>query len=126
MSHVSNPRHPELDRLLKEVMSDHSILAVILFGSSARGESGRDVDICLVDYPNKLSAQQELHYRTTFAEPLDIHAFSSLPLYIQYQVINEGQILLDKEYDLLFDIYWKTIQDYSLFLPHYEAFLGME
>ena len=44
---------PALARLLSRAESDPDVLAVILFGSHARGEAGptSDVDVCLVLVP---------------------------------------------------------------------------
>jgi uncharacterized protein YutE (UPF0331/DUF86 family)/predicted nucleotidyltransferase len=64
-------KNPEIQRLLQEVRFDTSVIAIILFGSTVRGEINRDIDICLVDHPAKVTPAKELHYRTTFANPLD-------------------------------------------------------
>ncbi|MCS6937409.1 MAG: nucleotidyltransferase domain-containing protein [Candidatus Bipolaricaulota bacterium] len=42
-----------LEKLLEQARSDSAVLAVLLFGSAARGEehSQSDLDICLVLYP---------------------------------------------------------------------------
>jgi predicted nucleotidyltransferase len=115
----------EFQKILQQVAFDLRIIAVILFGSYARGEKFRDIDVCLVEEPESISPKEELAYRTKFSEPFEIHFFSMLPLYIQSRVIDEGIIILNKDYDRLFDVYMKTIRDYDLFRPHFEAFLGV-
>ncbi|MFB0561374.1 MAG: nucleotidyltransferase domain-containing protein, partial [Candidatus Lokiarchaeia archaeon] len=44
-----------LEELVKKAERDKDILAVMLFGSYARGEPARDIDVCLVLYPKKIS-----------------------------------------------------------------------
>ena len=41
------------DQLVEMADADKDILAAILFGSSARGEVCRDIDICLVTDPER-------------------------------------------------------------------------
>ena len=117
---------PSFQHLLDEVKDDEDIIAIVIFGSYARNETYRDIDICLIDYPRKITASKELKYRTSYPELFDIHFFSKLPLYIQYEVVNEGILAFDKDYDILFDLYLDTIRNYGLFAPHFEVFLGGE
>ncbi len=49
--------------------------------------------------------------------------FSDLPLYVRNWVVKEGKILLNKDYNSLFDIYRQTLKDFVLFEPHYKTFL---
>lgn len=117
-----------IQKLIQECQQDTAILAVILFGSYARGENFRDIDICLVPYPN-LKNQPSSHYALSMKyddfskKVLDISVFYNLPLYIQNRVIKEGQILLNKDYSLLFDLYIDTIKSYNLFEPHLNTYL---
>lgn len=43
-----------LDKLQSKMEEDPDILAVMLYGSYARGEEARDVDLCLVLFPDKV------------------------------------------------------------------------
>lgn len=43
-----------LSKLQVKMEEDPDILAVILYGSYARGEEARDVDLCLVLFPDKV------------------------------------------------------------------------
>ena len=75
-----------LERFLLKVRDDPEILAVFLFGSTARGEQGpgSDLGICLVfapDISDRLyMAQKRLDYMSEAPEGLDIQVFQLLPL----------------------------------------------
>jgi predicted nucleotidyltransferase len=98
---------------------------VILFGSVARGEPARDVDVCLVLDPEKLtrieSATKGLEYIATF--DLDIHLYHELPLYIQVRVLREGRIMLVKDEDRLYELAITTSQLFEDFQPRYMRYL---
>ncbi|MBI3301694.1 MAG: nucleotidyltransferase domain-containing protein [Deltaproteobacteria bacterium] len=77
----------QLERLLGTAQDDHDVLAVILFGSAARGDQTptSDVDVCLVLQPRKydplvLSRKKLAYLRQG---DLDVHIFQQLPLYIR-------------------------------------------
>jgi len=117
-----------IQNLTTECQKDPTILGVILFGSYARGENYRDVDICLVPFPDLKGNSSELFkirmkYEEYSKNVLDINLFYNLPLYIQSRVVKEGKILLDKNYDLFFDLYLDTIKQYTLFEPHLNTYL---
>ncbi len=121
MSH--NPPDPGRFRyLLEQAQTDPRVLAVIVFGSYVRGEQNRDVDVCVVLFPGQPegNAWEIIPERPA---DIDISIFSDLPLYIRNRVVKEGEILLNKDFNFLFDIYRQTIKDYVLFEPHYRTFL---
>jgi len=115
-------------RIQKYIENDEDILAFVVYGSYARGESYNDIDICLFLYPNKteLTDQKLLSYLSMFSDQFDIHIFSDLPLFIQSRVLNDGKILCNKDFDLLFDIYCNTIKEYNLFEPHLNYYLDLK
>jgi predicted nucleotidyltransferase len=122
--------------VINKCQIDPEILAVVVFGSFARGEVYRDIDICLFLYPEMdLDKKTEykhkagkilIQYSGKFSTIFDISIFSFLPIYIQANVLNEGIILIDKDYDQLFDIYSDKIKEYSLFLPHFKNYLEVD
>lgn len=113
------------DRLLKAAKKDSEVLAVILFGSAARGEPARDTDVCVVLDPEKLKdasiAKKGLEY--IFKFDLDIHIYQELPLYIQIRILKEGKIALMKDEDKLYEIAIKTSQLFDEFQPRYMQYL---
>jgi len=118
----------KFQRIQKCIEDDEDILAFVVYGSYARGESYNDIDICLFLYPNKkkLTDQKLLLYLSMFSDQFDIHIFSDLPLFIQSRVLNDGKILCNKDFNLLFDIYCKTIKEYNLFEPHLKNYLDLK
>ena len=74
----------ELQRVVAQAQADPEALAVMLFGSQARGEAGpaSDVDVCLVldpDVPPDLPASRKrLDYLA--GTDLDLTIFQQLPL----------------------------------------------
>ena len=118
--------YEKIKKLMKVLKKDPNILAVVIYGSYARKEPYRDIDICIFLYPDRIEdyIKIKMSYLGQFPDIFDIHYFNELPLYIQSRVIEEGIVVFDKDYDKLFDIYVGTIKDYNLFEPHYKAFLG--
>lgn len=119
------PKLAMLNKLLKAVEEDDDVLAVVLFGSAARGEHARDLDVCLVLDPERIDglnmAKKGLKYLLKF--DLDLHLYQELPLYIQVRVLKEGQILLVKDEDKLYDVAIRTSQLFDRFQPRYERYL---
>jgi hypothetical protein len=109
--------------LNEKVQADPRVFALIVFGSYARRELYRDIDICLVLFPEEDSFQVLLDYATESSENFDVKVFSTLPLYIRSRVLKEGKILVNKDYDTLFDIYLQSIKENVLFEPHFRTFL---
>jgi predicted nucleotidyltransferase len=116
------------DSLLAVVKDDPDILAVVVFGSYARNEEFRDIDVCLfLNPPSNVDKFHKLmDYISQFSSKFDISIFTDLPLYIRARVIKEGIVLLNKDYNALFDIYIDTIKDYNLFLPKLNLLLEVD
>ena len=114
------------ERLIEEVKKDKDVIAVYLFGSYARGESHRDIDICLVlkpvrkKYSKIFLSEKKLKYLKNFE--YDIQIFQQLPLYIRHRVLKEGKLLYSKG-DEIYDVAFLTIKEYEDFKPIYESYL---
>jgi hypothetical protein len=107
--------------------ADMDILAVILFGSTARGESTAesDTDVCIVlnkhFSPSAFSAKR-LQYLA--AADLDIVIYQQLPIYIRLRVIKEGKVLFCRDEDMLYEIALKNARDFEDFRHIYMEYLG--
>jgi predicted nucleotidyltransferase len=116
-----------LEKIVLEAKEDDDVLAVILFGSVARGKSGpdSDVDICLVleDRPYEAAAlsQRKLHYLSRF--DLDVQIFQQLPLYVRRRVLKEGRVLWARDEERLYDVAFRAVRAFELFRPRYEDYL---
>ena len=119
--------HPALPHLIGRAMDDPDILAVLLFGSRARGEAfgASDFDICLVLQPVSGSApaagHKRLEYLSEFA--LDIAVFQQLPLYIRSRVLKEGTVLFVRDEDALYALAIRTARAFEDFKHIYREYL---
>ncbi|MFP3975107.1 MAG: type VII toxin-antitoxin system MntA family adenylyltransferase antitoxin [Chloroflexota bacterium] len=113
--------------IINKAREDPEIVAVILFGSQARGESSptSDVDVCLVLRPGSYTPSSLLEKRLTYLKEgeADVHIFSQLPLYIRHRVLKEGKILLCRDEELLYEIAFRTAQAFEDYKYTYYGYL---
>ncbi len=118
---------PALARLLERARADAEILAVVLFGSHARGEASRasDVYVCLVLAPERRSdlamAEKRLEYLAI--ADLDVVVFQQLPLHVRSRVLREGRVLFVRDEDALYDLAIRTARAFERFRPYYRMYL---
>jgi predicted nucleotidyltransferase len=113
-----------LNQVLVNAQVDSDILAVVVYGSYARGESYRDIDVCLVLWPFEVSEGNSLQKEIAYSEPgIDVHLFQALPLYIQIKVLEEGVSKLVKDDDAYYDLVRITLQQWEDFRPLFESYL---
>lgn len=117
------------DKILIHAQGDPDVLAVILFGSRARGEAtpASDVDICLVlvdriHEPVDMS-KKKLEYLQFVG--VDVHIFQQLPLYVRRRVIREGKVKFVRDEDRLYEIAFRTAQAFEDFKYRYFEYLEM-
>jgi len=117
----------EVNGISTKAKKDVDVVAVVLFGSRARGESvpGSDVDVCLVLRPGNYSPTILNQKRLTYLKEgnADVHIFSQLPLYIRHRVLKEGKILLCQDEGLLYEIAFRTVQAFEDFRHLYYGYL---
>ncbi|MDP3065492.1 MAG: nucleotidyltransferase domain-containing protein [Methanobacteriaceae archaeon] len=114
---------PTIYKLQKEMEQDPDILAIILYGSYARGEEAQDVDLCLVLYPDKATNSFDKQIEYSYYDKIDVQIFQDLPLYIRPHVIKEGLVLSVKDENLLYDVAIQNAKEYELYRPKYEMYL---
>jgi len=74
------------------------VLALILFGSAARGE-GRpfsDIDLCIVT-AGDIPEEERLDLKSYGSQTIEIHILDELPLAIRFRVIREGKLIFCKD-----------------------------
>lgn len=119
----------KLAPLIAAVKKDKDILAVMLFGSAARKEKHRDIDVALVLYPKKQSSLEMSNILLRYvgiSDAIDVSVFQQLPLYIQKRVLKEGKLLFTKDEDALYDVVFDSIRATEDFMPRYRMFLEVE
>jgi predicted nucleotidyltransferase len=119
-----------IEKLLEKCRNDNEVLAVILFGSMARGDQkpDSDIDICLILMQQKKPyepislSNKRIEYLGQF--DLDLHIFQQLPIYIRRNVIKDGKVLLVKDEDMLYDVAFRTAQKFEDFKHIYNDYLA--
>ncbi len=117
----------QLEALVQRAQNDLDVLAVILFGSTARNEHHQDsdLDICLVLQAGGTSpstmTEKRIAYMADFT--LDIQVFQTLPLYIRQRVLKEGRVLFCRDEDALYTLALRTVKDFADFERMYRRYL---
>ena len=120
---------PVVERLIQKVKADEAILALVLFGSRARGEETprSDTDLCLLLPPRKDSRDEQMTARMKYfadtSEKVDLRIYQQLPLYIRRRVLKEGEILFCRDLDALYELAYRTAQAFEDFKPIYHHYL---
>jgi hypothetical protein len=122
---VPRPADRQLERLIARAREDPTVLAVILFGSAARGEatSASDVDVCLVLDPRAADQPERRRLEYLAGFDLDVQVFQALPLYMRPRVLREGRVLLSKDDDRLYELAIRTAKAFEDFKPYYRRYL---
>jgi uncharacterized protein len=117
----------QIEEVMEAARKDSQVLAVMLFGSRARGTGSRvsDIDLCLVLSPKSYSplqmSRKKLEYTSRFSA--DIQVFQQLPLYIRQRVLRDGKVLYCQDEDALYDIAFSVIREYVHFEYAYRDYL---
>ncbi|MBI1728670.1 MAG: nucleotidyltransferase domain-containing protein [Candidatus Rokubacteria bacterium] len=106
MDNTSAP--PAVARLVDRAKKDPDVLAVLLFGSRARGDAApsSDFDVCLVlgaePRSDRDRAEKRLEYLAE--EDLDVAIFQALPLHIRSRVLKDGTVLYARDEEALYAV----------------------
>ncbi len=91
--------------------SRKDILAILLYGSVAKGDDTpqSDIDICLISPLNKdkKSLLNEIFRKLdVFSKKYDVRFFEELPLYIQVDVIENNKIIYSRDIYELYEYFY--------------------
>ena len=107
---------------------DKDVAAVMLFGSAARGEKHRDIDVAIVLKPIKHTSSEMFGVRSKYtgvSDKLDVHIFQQLPLDTQRCALKDKKILLCNDEDALYDVVFASIRATEDFMARLES-LGLK
>ncbi len=113
----------ELKQLIDLAKKDREILAVIIFGSAARGEKFEDIDICLVmgkNFDMNKAGKKRINF-SSLSDKFDVHIFQQLPLYIRPRIFREGKVIFCRDREALYDISFATAREFEDFKPIHKS-----
>lgn len=118
---------PPLTRLVAQAKTDPDVLAVLLFGSRARGDAApeSDFDVCLVLAEGPRSDLERAEKRLAYLAQadLDVAIFQSLPLRIRSRVLKEGTVLYARDEDALYAVAIRTARVWEGFRHIHRQYL---
>ncbi len=116
-------------RFVEIARGNANIIAILVFGSYARKEIYRDVDVAVIvnerfpitGYLNTIS-----DFERVIPEGLsiDVNLFNNLDLGMRSRILSEGVILFERDRKELFELTSKIIWEYSDFRPLLESVIG--
>ncbi len=104
----------EIEPLRKDfffLSSRKDILAILLYGSVAKGEDTpqSDIDICVVSpsYKGRKDMLNEIFRKVdVFSKNYDVRFFEEMPLYIQIDVIENNRIIFSRDVYELYEYFY--------------------
>jgi predicted nucleotidyltransferase len=124
---VEPAESPAIARLVARAKGDPGVLAVILFGSRARGDASAasDYDVCLVlAAPSRSdleAGQKRLDYLAL--GDLDVVLFHQLPLHVRSRVLRDGRVLFARDEDALYALAARTARAFEAFRHIHRGYL---
>ncbi len=107
--------------------SDGDVLAVVVYGSVARGERYRDVDVCIVldsrTYSDLELSEKKLAFQSKVSSDVDVQVFQQLPPYIQQRVLADGDVVFCRDFDRLYDLSFLAVKKFEDLAPIYRSYL---
>jgi len=96
-----------------EFRSNDNVLALILFGSVARGQARRisDIDLCVITKKG-IPESECMNLLSYGSKRVDVSLFFALPLTIRFRVIKEGKTIFSKDPLALHRIKADTVREY--------------
>jgi hypothetical protein len=92
------PDDVALGAVLEEIRSKDSVIAIILFGSVARGQARpiSDIDLCIIT-KKEITEPEQIDLLSYGSEKIDVSLFRDLPPTIRFRVIKEGKTLFCRD-----------------------------
>jgi predicted nucleotidyltransferase len=119
--------HKRVRKIIEAVRKDPDVLALLLYGSVARGNNSSfsDTDLCVVLVPAARTAldlsRKKLEYAANF--PTHLSIFQQIPIYVRQRILREGRVLFCRDTDALYEVAFATIREFTDFDPIYREYL---
>jgi len=113
-------------KLRKRLEDDKDVLAVILFGSAARGKEFSDIDLCIVlnkQKSNLSMSEKRLKYLSIAGDRFDIQIFQQLPIYLRSKILGEGKVIFCRNEKRLYELAFSNMKEFEDFKKLYRAYL---
>ncbi len=98
---------------------------IVLYGSAVEGTQTplSDIDIAIYYEGSKEERFKfRMHILGDVNDKFDIQIFQDLPLYIKKEIISHGEILYQKNYSEIFDIFLQTMKSFGDFKPRLDIY----
>ena len=107
------PDLQQIAPLIQELSGKEEVIALILFGSVARGQarSISDIDLCIVT-PRDLPQSGRWDLLSYGSQMIDLNLFWDLPVTIRFRAIREGRVLFCKDTLRFHRIKVDTVREY--------------
>ncbi|KXA92682.1 hypothetical protein AKJ65_07200 [candidate division MSBL1 archaeon SCGC-AAA259E19] len=106
---------------IKETDREKKVQFIILFGSSARGDSTdlSDIDLA-VGYDGNERERFDFRIKISGELPqnFDVQIFQDLPLYLKKEVL-KGEVLFARDFGELHELALDVIREYDMFEPNF-------
>jgi predicted nucleotidyltransferase len=108
-----------VERVVNDLKRFDKVMAIILFGSHAKGTSKpcSDIDIAVISEEPDVDLEAEVS--SASSKVLDVVNYHRLPLYIQYEVLKHGKELFVRNQAFLTGVRFLTMRDYLDMEPSY-------
>lgn len=110
----------DIDDVIDIIKGYPEVIAVILYGSHAKGKAGplSDIDIAVIIKDKNIEAE----IGSLSSNKLDVVPFHRLPLYIQFDVLRDGKILFCRDKKYLKKLKEKVMREYLEMSQMYRRF----
>ena len=114
----SIPDMQQVTPIIKELSLKDDVIALVIFGSVARGQarSISDIDLCIVT-PKDLPQSSRWDLLSYGSEKIEVNLFCDLPITIRFRVIREGRVMFLKRPLLFHRIKAETVREYLDIAP---------
>lgn len=104
--------------VIEELAARDEIIALVLFGSVARGQAREisDIDICIITGKGVPEAVR-MDLLSYGSEKIDVSIFEDLPITIRFRVIREGKLLFCRNKVALHALMADTVREYLDIAP---------